>query len=294
MKRLLERIKPTVKRLTPPVLWDLVMWLKNGRGRIWHKEEWEYVPEGWAAAESDPAIRGWNVEAILEAYRRKWPEFLRSLESTKPFGLSPEAIVPGDFDLVYHNTIMCFGYALARAARRKNLVSMLDWGGGIGHYLLIARRLLPEVEFRYHCKDVPVLAAYGQKLFPEATFISDDSCLAATYDFVLASTSLHYSPDWRSVLAGLAKATAGFLLITRLPIVLAAESYVFVQRPYHYGYDTEYLGWSLNRREFLEAAAESGLALEREFVTGEQPHILRAPEQCRYRAFLFRREPAVE
>ena len=76
----------------------------------------------------------------------------------------------------------------------------------------------------------------------------------------------------------------------RLPSVLHANSYAFVQRPYVYGYNTEYLGWCLNRDEFLQQASSAGMRLVREFVTGEQPFIDNAPEQCLYRGFLF--EPA--
>ena len=29
------------------------------------RPDWEYVPEGWRAQGSDPAIKGWQVESIL-------------------------------------------------------------------------------------------------------------------------------------------------------------------------------------------------------------------------------------
>ena len=87
----------------------------------------------------------------------------------------------------------------------------------------------------------------------------------------------------------LARATTGLLYITGLPLVLNVPSFVFVQRARRFGYDTEYLAWSLNRAEFLAAAAGAGLRLEREFVVGYSPTIAGAPEQNHYRGFLFRR-----
>jgi hypothetical protein len=50
----------------------------------------------------------------------------------------------------------------------------------------------------------------------------------------------------------------------------------------------EYLGWCLNKAEFLAEASKLGLTLVREFVIGEQPPIANAPEPCQYRGFLFR------
>jgi putative methyltransferase (TIGR04325 family) len=182
---------------------------------------------------------------------------------------------------------MCFGYVLVLAHAGQPKLSMLDWGGGLGHYLLLAQTLSPGVEVDYHCKDVPLLVAEGKRMLPEATFYSDDSCLARRYDLVLASGSMHYDSDWRHVLSGLAAATVRYLFVTRLPVIHVAASYVFIQRPYRYGYNTEYLGWCLNRNEFLEEAGKVGLHLVREFVTGERPAIEGAPEQCEYRGYLF-------
>lgn len=165
---------------------------------------------------------------------------------------------------------------------------MLDWGGGLGHYYLISQALISDLEIDYHCKDVDALARYGSELLPQAHFYSDETCLGRSYHFVLASSSLHYSADWLATLKALAKATAAYIFITRLPIVLEADSYVFVQRPYKYGYDSEYLGWCLNRKEFLDCAAGTGLTLVREFIIGEQPIVQNAPGPCEYRGFLFR------
>jgi putative methyltransferase (TIGR04325 family) len=274
--------------IAPPFLADWVKQLQRALRR--GQPEWEYIPAGWEAERSDPKIKGWNVESVLEAYKSRWDAFVGELKSTDPLGRSPESFASGPFDLVFHNTIMVFAYALALAARHKTSISMLDWGGGIGHYYLISQALVSDLELDYHCKDVPILVAYGRQLLPQAHFYSDEACLSRRYDFILASTSLHYSQDWSRVLEGLARATTGYLLVTQLPVVHQAPSYVFIQRPYRYRYNTEYLGWCLNRIEFLQRAEQSGLKLVREFVTGQQPQIARAPEPCQYRAFLFRRD----
>jgi putative methyltransferase (TIGR04325 family) len=134
------------------------------------------------------------------------------------------------------------------------------------------------------------MAEAGRALLPDATFYeTDEQAFARGYDFVMASSSLQYVPDWQKTFAGLAASTQGFLFVTRQPFVDRAASFVVVQRPAMHGYDTEYPGWTLNKGEFLTVAADLGLGLVREFLTGEQPAVPKAPEQPVYRGFLFER-----
>jgi putative methyltransferase (TIGR04325 family) len=105
---------------------------------------------------------------------------------------------------------------------------------------------------------------------------------------VLASSSLQYSEDWKSVVQKLASASRCYLYITRLPIVHQAASFVVVQRPYQYGYDTEYLGWFLNRQEFMNYMSSLQMELVREFLIQEVFSVPGAPEQGEGRGFLFR------
>jgi putative methyltransferase (TIGR04325 family) len=279
-------IRQIAKRFLLPIVLESTAWLLRGNRRS-RLLEWEYIPEGWAYMRRHPEVRGWNVQNILDVYKQKWPRFVAMVQGTGPLGFAHESALTDDADIYSHNTMMTFAYVLALAANRLGTLSMLDWGGGIGHYYLVARSLLPNVQIDYHCKDVPLLAQYGAQLFPVQHFYTDESCLEHTYDLVIASTSLHYTEDWQGLLRGLARATKGFLYITGLPTVIHASSFVFVQRPYAYGYNTEYLAWCLNRGEFLRYAESIGLRLVREFIHGYRPVIHHAPEQNEYRGFLF-------
>jgi putative methyltransferase (TIGR04325 family) len=253
--------------------------------------EWDYIPEGWAYADSHPEVKGWNVLDVLEVYKRKWPKFVAMVQETGPLGVAHESDLTTNEDIKNHNTIITFAYVLALAAHKRDALSMLDWGGGIGHYCLLAQTLLRDVKIDYHCKDVPLLAEYGRQLFPEQHFYADESCLECTYDFVMASTSMHYSEEWQTLLQRLTGATRDYLYIANLPIVQRVPSFVFLQRPYHYGYNTEYLAWCLNRTEFLRTAELAGLTLAREFIYGHEPFIRGAPEQNVYRGYLFQTHP---
>jgi putative methyltransferase (TIGR04325 family) len=250
--------------------------------------EWEYVPEGWSRQ-----VRGWDVAEIAEAYRRRWPEFVAAVRGTGTLGVAHE--VPQGRNVAvddpgWHNAIITFGYVLARASGTAARLSILDWGGGPGHYLVLARALLPEVSFDYHSRDLPRLVELGRDLLPEATFHADDACLDRTYDLVVASDSLQYAQELAPALARLAAVAAPWLYVAQLPVAKEAPSFVVRQRPDAYGYETEYLGWIVNEATLLDAAASAGLTLEREFIAPGAIDAEGAPERpVQLRSYLFRR-----
>jgi putative methyltransferase (TIGR04325 family) len=277
-----------IKDLTPPLVWRGLRQLKKSFYQPTNPE-WEYVPEGWKAAENNPKIKGWNVKSVLEAYKASWSTFLENLEGTLPFGISPESDSTERDNIMFQNIIMTYAYALLLSSRNQESISILDWGGAIGHYYPIGQKLIPDVKIDYSCKDVPILAEYGQSLFPEAQFYADDSCLEQQYDLVFVSGSLQYSQDWKEVLGKFANSTKKYLFINRLPIVETKDAFVMVQRPYEYGYDTEYLGWCFNKQDLISLATSLSLKLVREFVAQESPFVHNAPEQPKYYGFLFSR-----
>jgi hypothetical protein len=62
-----------------------------------------------------------------------------------------------------------------------------------------------------------------------------------------------------------------------------------LQRAEPYGLETQFLGWFLNRTEFLACAGGAGLELMPEFVMMDETPAHGAPEQATYQDFLFRR-----
>lgn len=252
------------------------------------RNEWQYLPNGWPVS----AANGWNDQSILDAQLERWPAYEAAVREPTALRFSTmSGSGSQEGDEAAHNTAMVFAYALAVASHGRDHLSFLDWGGGIGQYAVLARALLPSLDLEYHCRDLPLLAAGGRRLLPQDRFHdSDDQAFERTYDFVLASSALQYVQDWRVTLGRLAKATEGYLLVTRQPFVARSASFVVLQRPHRHGYRTEYPGWFLNRDEFLEAANGVGLRLRREFLIAEKPFVPGAPEQAEYRGYLF--EPA--
>lgn len=281
-------LKEAMKLITPPVFINFAWWV---RSNCFSHFKFEYIPEGWAYARRHPEIKGWNVLDVLKIYKRKWPKFVAMVQGSGPLGVAHESALTTNEDVYSHNIMMSFAYALTLAARHKDRLSMLDWGGGIGHYFLLSQSLLPDVMLDYYCKDVPMMCEYGAQLFPQQHFYTDERCFERSYDFVMASASIHYAEDWQTLLQRLASATSGYLYVANLPSVQQVPSFVFVQRPYQYGYNTEYLAWCLNRTEFLRTAEQVGLELVRELIHGHRPLIHGAPEQNMYRGYLFRTRP---
>jgi len=192
-------------------------------------------------------------------------------------------------DRADHNTMMSYGYVLARAARNKQDLSILDWGGSLGHYYLYSRALLPEVSIDYHCYDSPSLCRLGQRLQPGVQFHEGTDNLAGTrFDLVVSSSSLHYFENWREIASVLAERTSGFLYVARLMIVNRSPSFVVRQRPRRDGYHEHYLSWFLNRGEVVECVERLGMELVREFVFAESWPVKHAPEKGECRGFLFR------
>ncbi|MBA2462952.1 MAG: hypothetical protein H0V45_14510 [Actinobacteria bacterium] len=300
-------LKWAVKAVTPPilVLGAKVLLIKLGLRRpdarpgpeqpaLEEQEpEWEYASEGWRRTESDPRLSGWDVESVAETYRSKWESYVRALEGTGPLGIYHEVREGEEVrtdDVAAHNMLVTFAYVLALAVRGKERLSLLDWGGGIGHYALLAEKALPGLELDYHCKEVPQIVEVARRLGQPGRFVDDDAWRDRRYDLVMASGSLQYSEDWRATLHDLAGHAQGYLYVTRLPLALAVPSFTVIQRAYAYGYDTEYLGWVVNRDELLRCAADASLELVREFLLDAWLSAKGAPEEpTGHGGFLFRR-----
>jgi putative methyltransferase (TIGR04325 family) len=132
------------------------------------------------------------------------------------------------------------------------------------------------------------MAAAGRRLNPSVQWHTDDSCLDGEYDVVIFSSVLPYIEGWEPLLARAARAARRNVLVTRVPTLEVAASYVAIQ---------EYFGAAMfhrqtNRGEMLRAAADAGLVPVREFYLGPHLEIPGAPEQPSYRGWLFEPRPA--
>jgi len=275
-----------LKEFLPPIVVNAVL-----HSSMFGLPEWEYKPDGWPAKHE--RIGGWNDQSIAETQRARWPAFVQSLKGTKPLTSTHTYVSPEltTHDLSAHNIAMCYGYVMAFAAREKHEISILDWGGGVGHYYLISKTLLPNIKIQYSIHDTPKLCQVGRELLPEVDFYENpNEALEKKYDIVFASNSLQYSEDWQEIVGKLARSCRNYLYITQLPVVHMAKSFVTIQRAYkskQYGYDAEFFGWILNRQEFAICVEQAKMCLVREFLIGAGPSVRGAPEQSELLGLLF-------
>ena len=278
-------MKTIARQLLPPFVVDGLKAI--GQTLRYGGPEWTHLPHGWPPADS----KGWADPSIADTQKAKWGEFLRLTQGTGPLGIAHEANRLVNDDLYAHHLVMAFAYALALAAKAKDRVSLLDWGGGIGHYSILGQRLLPGTAIDYCCWDLPSACAAGRDVLPQAQFVDQEAQLGdRRFDLVLASGVLQCVQDWKEAARNLSRRSNPYLYITRQPFIRKHPSFVTAQQMDRYGYRATVPYWFLNRGEFLDHMSSLGLSLVREFVFEKHPKVSRAPERADILGFLFQRQ----
>jgi putative methyltransferase (TIGR04325 family) len=262
-----------LKPILPPFLWSIGKDLK--RRLLRSVDHYAYAPQGW----NTKLPAGDNNEAYWSAFLERERVLCQALIARVRAGHS--ILTPDDEVVKY----VIFGYVLALAARHKDRLTVIDYGGHLGECYWIATAFLPGVELDYHCKELPAIAAAGRELTPKAIWHTDDACLSASYDVVMFSASLPYLPDWKKILYQAAQSTRGYLLLSDIPSVRNVPSYVITQR----SGAVQHLQCLLNRSEIVDTVERAGLRLVQEFTIGTHPPVANAPEQPLSLGWLFRR-----
>ncbi len=276
-------IENILKLLIPPIMIKGVRAVLNKL----RKPVLEYAPDGWRTKLANGKNQGWNVDSTVNNERAKFDAFCRNLEGPGPLGFSHEHT---DLSVIrdpnFHNVHISFAYVLALAAHKKDRISVLDWGGSLGHYYLVGKAVMPDIAIDFHVKEVPLMAKAGKQLNPDVHWYDDERCLERDYDLIMVTGSIPYIEDWADTLGRIARSVKEYLFLFRFPIVEHSPTFVAIQRIYN----SQMLHQQLNQAELLEVVKNTGLTLMREFVVGDRPYIKNSPEQCEIRGWLFRRE----
>jgi putative methyltransferase (TIGR04325 family) len=269
-----------IKLFLPPILVKLVRSIKYSL----YKPELSYAPAGWDTALKKSDDIGWNSAQAVAIEKQRWESYCKALSGTGPIAFMHEHDNPTELRDGYHHRNITFAYVLALAALKKGRVSILDYGGSLGHNYYFAKAVLPDyIKIDFHCKEVPLMVKAGEQLNKQITWYSDDSCLDRKYDLVIINGVLQYIKDWRHFLSRLVTCVEGHFFLGHLPLVNVAQGFVVLQRRY----GTEMLYYQFNRNELLTLI---DLCLVREFLTGIQLNIKNAPGQCELRSFLYRKD----
>ena len=262
-----------VKPIIPPVLWSIGSELRQRLVRS--TDRLAYAPLGW----NTPLPPGNGNEAFfrrfVERERARCQALIARVRGEHPVLTSDDAILG----------YLAFGYVLALAARHKDKVTVLDYGGKLGEYYWISKALLADVELEFHCKELPDIAAAGRVLTPNAIWHTDDECLDGPYDLVMFSASLSYLRDWKAALHQAAQGTRQYLFLSDIPSVRDVPTYVVTQR----SEGVTNLGYLFNRSEIVDTVQRAGLRLLRDFTMGVHAPVANAPEQPMYAGWLFAR-----
>ena len=269
------RAKRVIKAILPPFLWEFGKDLK--RRALTSVDHFEFAPEGW----STRLPAGATSEDFWNAFIARERSICEALKARVQAG-DPVAVLTGDIKEVV------FGYVMALAARDRQKVSVLDYGGNLGDYYWLARALVPAIELDYQCKELPRVADAGKQITPAVTWHIDDDCLDRPHDVVMFSSSLHCLQDWKAILRRAGGSAQSYLLLSDVPTVQRAPTFVVTQR----SGSMTHLQQQMNRREILDTVEGGGLRLVREFDMGPHPLVAGAPEQSRCAGWLFQRDVA--
>ena len=273
---MIYKLRAFLKLLLPPIF------VKLARAKFFVRSTYHYSPKGWNTPISKKNDEGWNSVEAVKIEMDRWEAYCNALQGPGPIGFMHEHNDPTEIKEGYHHRNITFGYVFALAAIKKETISILDYGGSLGHNYFLAKAFLPDkIKINFHCKEVPRLVEIGKKLNPNITWYTDDDCLKRQYDLIIVNGVLGYIEDWRELLTKIERSVGLYLFLGHVPIVNNSDGFVMLQRRYK----SEMLHYQFNKSEFLSSL---NLPLEREFITGVFPIIKNAPEQCELRSFLFR------
>lgn len=261
------------KSFVPPLLWNIGSRFK--RRMLRSTTLLQYAPQGWSTPLPGNAANGDFWAASVAQEQAACEALIARIRAGEPL------LSDGDEASKY----AAFGYVLALAARERQPLKVLDYGGNMGEYAWLGGALLPGVELDYHCKELPPIAAAGRQLTPHVTWHTDDACFENEYDLVMFSSVIQCLPDWKDVLQRAAQATRGYLLLSDVATVTGVPAYVATHRS---GGRT-HLQLQMNREETIRTVEGAGLQLVREFLMGAHSPIANAPEQPTCAGWLFER-----
>jgi putative methyltransferase (TIGR04325 family) len=182
------------------------------------------------------------------------------------------------------------GQIIARVAKGKRRISVLDWRGGVGHGYLVAQAAAPEMAFDWHVFEAPAYCDYGRVINTAVHFHEIPAPMEDQgYDLVFVRGTLGLDPDWRQSLARLAQATKHALLLGPV-IVHPSGSFVATNHPPQWRDGAGLNTWIIGEQDLKEAAASTGLKIVGEVSGPPMEAFPEMPGQATARIIVLSRE----
>jgi len=189
------RLKYFVKLFLPPLMIPIISYFRN----IYRKPDLEYVPTGWSTVLKKS--NGWDCMEAVNVERDRYQSYRDALTGSAPLAFMHDHVNPTEIIFRFHNRNITFAYVLALAAINKKSISILDYGGSLGHNYPFSRAVLPQsIKIDFHVKEVSLMQKVGKELNPDITWWSDNHCLERKYDLVVINGVLQYVQDWVALL----------------------------------------------------------------------------------------------
>ena len=100
-----------------------------------------FARQGWATRVRS---EGWDAEAVASTRCGQWIRAEEEWFGTGPLGFGRYDITwQRSLDIRRHNLLVSFAYVAALAARRRDRLKILDWGGDVGSYRRVWGRRTP-------------------------------------------------------------------------------------------------------------------------------------------------------
>lgn len=238
-------------------------WVRGAVARSGGAPALTYRSRDWDARGLGP---GWNAGTLDPQWRQAFA--LAKARTGNDNDQMHGAFYPW---LVSHNMELSVFHAVACAAGNAgSAVRVLDFGGGPAPFFWSTRELAPHLALQWSVVEVQQIAALGRQLVPEVAWwdSSDPRWREQRFDLAVISGSLQYLEHWETFLREMVP-VAPWMLLTRVPVVNAAEGYVCTQE---LSPGVRTLHRHFSRSQLLACLASAGWAPVHEYVVeGEIP-----------------------
>jgi len=191
-----------MKLFTPPILWKILKKIVSIQDR---QDTFEGVFEHIKQVDAT----GYDsAKSLNETYEFTNKKFAHYLAEEKLPGSSPLSPIANLLPLL-----------IASLAQKKQAISVLDFGGGMGSSYIDCIHSLSalNIELEYHIVDLSSTVELGKKIFPSSYnvhFYSDIPSNIQTIDVVYLGSSLQYVSEYQSTIHLLMRLDPKYVLIT--------------------------------------------------------------------------------
>ena len=270
---MLQRVKPFIKQLLPPILFNTIKTLNNREKKYGFFGDYK----SWDNACKD--CTGYDSELILNKVRD-------ALLKVK----NGEAVYERDsvlFDRIQYSFPLLAGL-LRAASANQNKLSVLDFGGSLGSHYYQYRYFLSELDvLSWNIVEQEKFVECGQKLFQDEqlNFYHDiDTCVElAKPDVLIMSCVAAYVHEPYTLITSLISHKFKYIIFDRTAFTCNNSDRLTVQMVPPSIYQASYPAWFLSKSKFLDLFQDKYKLLV-EFDSFDKVNI-----ESEFKGFIFRK-----